>query len=332
MIGALAIRTIQPLLMQTDSLLETMQWVPSGFARPWVLWLLLIPAVATVWIWRHRRRGVAIPVDASPHRSGWFTGTSIRMAQTVAPLIAAIAIWMLAGPLQLGQPEEKRRLTNIQFCVDISGSMTASFGEGSRYDASMKAIDQFLDFREGDAFGLSFFGNSVLHWCPLTTDASAIRCSPPFMRPEIVPHWFGGTEIGKALLECRQELMRQTDGDRMIILVSDGSSSDLYGGKDADIAARLASEGIRVYGIHIANYEVPEQIITLTSATGGEVFNPGDEESLQHVFAQIDQMEKAEIEQTVAQQLDNFRPFAMLGLAFVGIMLLTQFGLRLTPW
>ena len=31
----------------------------------------------------------------------------------------------------------------------------------------MKAIDDFLDFRKGDAFGLTFFGNNVLHWVPL---------------------------------------------------------------------------------------------------------------------------------------------------------------------
>ena len=116
------------------------------------------------------------------------------------PIMLAIVIWILAGPMELGRPTTKRQVTNIQFCVDISGSMTASFGEGDRYEASMKAIDQFLEFREGDAFGLTFFGNEVLHWCPLTTDSSAIRCSVPFMHPRVAPGWFGGTEIGKALL------------------------------------------------------------------------------------------------------------------------------------
>ena len=69
----------------------------------------------------------------------------------------------------------------------------------------MDAINEFLDYREGDAFGLTFFGNNVLHWVPLTTDASAVSCAPPFMRPEVAPPWFGGTEIGKALLACTQD-------------------------------------------------------------------------------------------------------------------------------
>ena len=254
------------------------------------------------------------------------------MAESLAPLILAVIIWLLAGPVILGKPIEKRSITNIQFCVDISGSMTAKFGSGSRYDASMEAINQFLDFREGDAFGLSFFGNSVLHWCPLTTDVSAIRCSPPFMRPEIVPPWFGGTEIGKAILACRQKLMAQAEGDRMILLVSDGSSSDLSGGNDAEIAKRCFDQGIKVYAIHIADYDVPEEIVTITSLTGGEVFNPGDPEALAAVFRQIDGMEKAEVEQTVAEQLDHFGPYCAIGLIFLGISLFCSYGLRYTPW
>jgi len=243
-----------------------------------------------------------------------------------------IVIWILAGPVILGKPTQKRAITNIQFCVDISGSMTAPFGTGSRYDASMEAINSFLDFRKGDAFGLSFFGNAVLHWCPLTTDTSAIRCSPPFMRPETAPPWFGGTSIGKALLSCRQLLMEKADGDRMIILVSDGASSDLSGGNDADIAKRCVEQGIKVFAIHIADFDAPAEVVNITSLTGGEVFNPGDPESLANVFRQIDNMQKSEIEQTIAEQLDHFIPYASLGLLLLSISVLSAFGLRYTPW
>ena len=41
-----------------------------------------------------------------------------------------------------------------------------------------------------------------------------------------------GAEIGKALLACRRRLMKSEDGDRMIVLISDGYSSDLSGGND----------------------------------------------------------------------------------------------------
>ena len=89
--------------------------------------------------------------------------------------------------------------------------MVTEFGEGSRYDAAMKAVEDFLSYRKGDALGLSFFGNSVLHWCPLTSDVSAIRCAPPFMRPENVPPWFNGIEIGKALRACKALLVERQE-------------------------------------------------------------------------------------------------------------------------
>ena len=126
--------------------------------------------------------------------------------------------------------------------------------------------------------------------------------------------------------------MEQEEGDRMIILVSDGSSSDLSGGNAAEIAQRIANEGITVYGIHIADYDVPDEIVTLTSITGGEVFNPGDEEALAAVFKSIDSMEKAEVEQTIAEQLDHFKPYAFMGLVLLGVCILCSYGLRYTPW
>ncbi len=279
-----------------------------------------------------RSRGVPIPVDHSSHKRGSGAKTFVNLAESMVPLLLAIVIWMLAGPMELGKPTAKRALTNIQFCVDISGSMNAQFGEGSRYDASMAAISEFLDFRDGDAFGLSFFGNSVMHWCPLTTDTSAIRCSIPFMNPRTPIQGFGGTEIGRALRECRNKLLEKEEGDRMIILVSDGSSSDLFGGNDVEIANLMKESRITVFGIHIANTDVPPPIVTITSLTGGEVFEPGDEASLAGVFQSIDNMAKAEMEKTVAEQLDNFRPYSLLGLLFLGIFVLCSYGLRYTPW
>lgn len=312
---------------------DQLNWVPSGFAHPQVLWLLAIPMLLLSWTWIRRSGSVPLPLDHSVHSAGAVTRTLLNLAESSLPILLAVVIWILAGPMELGKPTTKRSLTNIQFCVDISGSMTSSFGAvGSRYDGSMQAINEFLDFRQGDAFGLTFFGNEVLHWCPLTTDASAIRCSVPFMRPEIAPPWFGGTQIAKALLACRQKLMETEEGDRMIILVSDGSSFDLNPGNASDIAQRMSDEGITVFAIHIANSAPPEEIVTVTTKTGGDVFNPGDEEALANVFRVIDSMKMAEMEKTIAEQLDNFQPFALLGMGLLLLLVGCSFGLRYTPW
>ena len=192
-------------------------------------------------------------------------------------------------------------------------------GDGTRYDGSMKAIDHFLDIRKGDAFGLTFFGNNVLHWVPLTSDPSAIRCAPPFMKPENVPYWMGGTMIGKALLACKEILTSREEGDRMIILVSDGESFDLSGGNDESIAQTLKRSNIAVYAIHISDRPPPPTIVNVTALTGGEVFAVDDPGALTVVFQRIDAMRETRLEKTASELMDNFVPVCIAGLLLLGL-------------
>lgn len=304
-----------------------------GFIHTWLLLLTPVLVILLVaWLWRRQGGNVVLPFDHSASPRGRWLRWTINLAQTLPILLFGLVLLILAGPVKLGEPEERRVLTNIEFCVDISGSMTASFGDGTRYDGSMAAINDFLDYREGDAFGLTFFGNNVLHWTPLTNDTSAIRCSPPFMRPEQVPYWFGGTEIGKALLACREVLSSREEGDRMIILVSDGYSFDLGNGNEVNLGQQLKAANIVLYAVHIAESEVPGEIVTMASMTGGEVFEPGDPAGLQAVFQRIDAMQETRLEKTASETLDNFRPFCLAGLILLGLVATAQFGLRYTPW
>src|SRR5262249_35185224 len=133
-----------------------------SFAHEWVLYALCVPVLLLAWVWGSRwllpSRRVVLPVDHVRGRGGWGGWAAISVAESIPPLLLAVAILILAGPQRNGPPQQKRSLTNILFCVDVSGSMTSPYGEGTRYDASMKAIDAFLDYRKGDAFGLTFFG------------------------------------------------------------------------------------------------------------------------------------------------------------------------------
>lgn len=306
--------------------------VLAHFRTPSALFLLVIPAAILAWVWKRRGSAVALPLDHStPTRRPWTT-FFLRSAETIPALILALVIVLLAGPQSWDEPKSKRVLTNIQVCVDVSGSMMAKFGEGTRYDAAMKATESFLDLREGDAFGLTFFGNATLHWVPLTTDTSAFRCAAPFMVPGRLPYWFNGTSIGAALLACRKELIQREEGDRMIILVSDGQSSDLGNGRDEEIARELKNDGITVFSIHIAEGKVPDQVVRIAALTGGEAFKPEDEEGLRRIFARIDTMKKARLEKSQAEAADDFGPWALGALSLLGLGLLALFGLRTTPW
>ncbi len=311
------------------------------FARPWMLLLLALPVLHLYWVWQRRGGRFSLPFDSDhtdssikPRRfgSGWIMRTLLSVGESLPALLMASAILLISLPQEMAAPKQKRALTNIQFVVDISGSMTAKFGSGTRYDASMKAINEFLDFRSGDSFGLTFFGNNFLHWVPLTSDPSAFRNSIPFMRPENNVPGFGGTEIGKAVLGAREVLVSREDGDRMMILITDGWSSDLSGGAEMDIAKRLRRDYIKLFAVNIQETEARGEIVNLARMTGGEVFNPGDTNALKGVFSAIDEMTKTELEQVTAELVDWFAPFAIAGLSVLGVFMLFMLGWRYTPW
>jgi len=321
---------------ETDAVQTTelvLRLIPAlSFRFPWMLTALAIPAALAVWVWRRRGGAVALPFDHGRLRAGAPARFFVNLAETLPALILAVVILMLAGPVRFSEPRTKRVMTNIELCVDVSGSMMSPFGDGTRYDMSMKAIDKFLDSRRGDAFGLTFFGNNYLHWVPLTSDVSAIKCAPPFMKPEVAPLWMSGTEIGKALLGCRRTLVERQEGDRAIILISDGASFDLGGGNDEEVARLLKRDGIVVYAIHIDETEIPDPIVTICSITGGDAFAPDDPSALEAIFKRIDQMTPTRLEKTRPETLDDFIPYGLLGLGLLSVASLALFGARYTPW
>jgi Ca-activated chloride channel homolog len=303
-----------------------------SFLHPWLLPLLVVPAGLLVWVWKRPGQQVVLPLDHGLPGRGWVWRVALNAADSVPALLLAVAVVLLAGPQRYGEPEARRKLTNIQLCLDISFSMTAPFGDGSRYDAAARAVDEFLGYRKGDAVGLTFFGNNFLHWCPLTSDTSAVRCAPPFMRPENVPPWYGGTEIARALRGCKSVLLERQEGDRMIVLVTDGDSIDLRGGNAEALAKELKENNITVFAIIIAMHRIQDEIITITHTTGGEAFEAGDPEALRAIFRRIDQMKQAPLEKKLADSLDWFEPFCVAGLALLGLATLTSLGLRYVPW
>lgn len=259
-------------------------------------------------------------------------GFLLRTADMLPLLLMVIAICILAGPRRFERPRNEREMTNILFCLDVSGSMTAPFGSATRYDAAMDAVNEFITFRKGDAFGLTVFGSSVLNWVPLTNDVSAFKCAPPFLRPETLPPWFGGTMIGMALRSAEKTMLAGETGDRMIVLFTDGESFDLNNGQDVAIAESLKANNIKVYNVHVADGAVPDSVAIIASMTGGEVFSAGDPAALKGIFARIDEMQKAPLKRVTPDPVDFFEPFCLAGLAVGGLYLLTLFGLRHTPW
>ncbi len=302
------------------------------FAHPWLFSLLFLPLGMAIYLWKRSGRHVALPFDHQPLAKRKLLGFLLKSTELLPILLSMIAIAILAGPRRFEQPKNEREMTDILFCLDVSGSMMASFGSGTRYDAAMEAVNDFISFRKGDTFGLTVFGGAVLNWVPLTNDVSAFKCAPPFLKPENLPPWFGGTMIGMALRSAEKTMLTGESKERMIILFTDGESFDLDNGQDVAIAESLKSNNIKVYDVHIAEGGVPDSISVIASITGGEVFSAGDPATLKAVFAQIDAMQKAPIKRQTPDPIDFFQPLCIAALVIGSLYILTLFALRYTPW
>ena len=301
------------------------------FAHPWVLLFLAVP-VLLAWTVIARAPGLVSPADHAARdgqqRPRPWLARVLGFFDAVPLVLLAVAIAVLAGPQTLQQPRRERSLTNIQICLDVSGSMT-----GRNYELATTSIEDFTRARAGDAFGLTLFGVEQIRWMPITKDLDAIRNALPFANPENQPSHMGGTMIGAALRFCLRNMLAEArTGDRMIVLVSDGMSADLGGGEAEKVGEELKDAGITVFHVHIDETDVPSEVRDLVEITGGEAFAATDGGSLKAIFTHIDRMKPARFAPVGTVPLDEFRPFALVALALAGLHAAGLLFARYTPW
>lgn len=306
-----------------------------SFHHPQLLWLLGLPVMWGFWQWVRRGHPVVLPFDHGLRREGRVTRFFTNLAGTLPAGLLTVAVLMLAGPRKPAPPQDERVLNNIIICLDVSGSMGMAFGsKGTRFEAAVESAREFCTFRKGDAFGLTIFGSEYIHWVPPTKELSALASATKYVRPENMPPWMGGTLIANALRGCRNELSRTAEGDRAVILISDGGSGDFQNGGDRAVAQELAEENIRVFGILVGGEGEMGGggMETIASATGGKVFTAGDRSALEGIFREIDGMQKARFKQVTADWVDDYTPLSLVGLGLALFAGLSWLGLRFTPW
>ncbi len=305
------------------------------FLHPWVLLFLLLPILLLLWEGAWRQDTTALPFDHAAHRRRRVLGGLLRGASVLPALLLAVAVVLLAGPQRMGGPRQIRELTNIEICLDVSGSMGWPLARGAnlvRYEAAMEAIAAFTDQRRGDACGLTIFGGETIRWTPLTKDLDAIRQATPFLDPTRQPPHMRSTRIGGALRACLATLSQEEDGDRMIVLVSDGESQDLGGGEAGKVGRELSDADISLFAIHIGDGDAPAQLYEVVGPTGGHVYAAHDSSGLEQIFAHIDEMQPAKLKPASPQPLEWYFPFAVTGLILLSLHGCALLGLRWTPW
>lgn len=308
------------------------------FLYPKLLALLAIPVILGFWEWIRPGQPLAMPFDHSKVRRGRWLAFLVNAANCLPACMLAVAIFFLAHPIIFNPPEVERQLTNVQLVLDTSGSMKSPHGpqengRNSRFDSAMLSIEKFLHYRKGDAFGLTVFSRNYVHWVPLTQDTESIVLARPFIAPYVFPDEFwGNTFVGNALYGAADLLNEAKTGDRIIILLTDGLSSDILPPKDSAIIADLKAKNITVFAIFLIDQPVTPSLIGIARASGGEAWNAVTPESLNTVFKRIDAMKKVVVLEKQPKTSDYYDPFFIPALASLLLALLALFGLRYTPW
>ena len=303
-----------------------------SFHRPLLLFLLALPVFWIATLWSRAGIQLLMPFDDTRGGRGEWLRRLTSAFECLPAVLLACAIIILAGPRRPAPPKDQRILNNIILLVDVSMSMETQIAGGkTRFETAMEAARAFCSRREGDAFGLSIFGMDFLHWFPPTKDLSALKNALQFIQPKQLPRSFAGTFIANALRNCVPRMNATKEGDRAIILLTDGESADFDGNAEREVAEELLGSRIRLFSIIIGT-DPEDGIYSLTARTGGKVYRADDPATLRQVFTEIDSLQKARFKQITHDWVDWYEPVCLAGLASIAAIGLNLFGLRFTPW
>lgn len=320
------------------------------FSQPAYLLLLLLLIPMTGWyIWRMHN------AEASLRVSGTSTLRRYKLPEWVrhvpfALRVAAVVLMSIA----LARPQltnrwqsESTEGIDIMMALDISGTMLAEDLKPNRLDAAKNVGSDFILARPNDQIGLVVFAGESFTQCPLTTDHAALVNLFQSVEFGMIDD---GTAIGLGLANCVNRMKDSKTKSKVIILLTDGSNN--AGEIDPITAAEIAKTfGIRVYAVGVGSYgqaRVPVQtpmgtqymtmdsqfdestLKNIASTTGGAYFRATDNNSLTHIYQQIDQLEKTKLRvREYARRTENFMPYLLAALMLlIAEVLVRYFGLR----
>lgn len=260
---------------------DAREWLAAlKFARPGVLWLLLlsVPLAILNW-WAARRSRAALALIGRPGAvAGQLTYPRPRSRWRGASHSLAWALLVLgtAGP-RWGKSDEVGVAIgrDLVLVIDLSGSMRADDmadpKHRTRWAAARAGALDLLDTlaqRGGHRVAVIAFAAKPKLLCPLTTDYDHARAAiedldgdapPAEIRPGTDPTATSGTRIGAALVAAVEAHDKRFTGSQDIVLISDG---DDPGNDDEWVrganAARAAN--IPVHAVGVGNHSQPRTI------------------------------------------------------------------------
>ena len=325
-------------------------------AHPGYLWLFLLFIPLIAWyVWKHR---TAYP---SLHIS---TVNSFRMAKRPLRYYGLIGMFVLRMAalacliIVLARPQtrdawhtSRTEGTDMVIALDISSSMLARDFKPDRLEAAKKIATNFINGRESDNMGLVVFAGEAFTGVPMTTDRAALVNYVNSLNRDMLED---GTAIGDGLATALNRIKGGKAKSKSIILLTDGSNNTgiIAPLTAAEIAKKL---GVKVYTIGIgtngtALYPVinmfgrieyqPQPVVIdeatlrqIASTTGGKYFRATGNKVLSEIFAEIDKLEKTELDvRHFSHTEDCYLPWALAALGLLLLeLLLRQTWLRTIP-
>ncbi len=334
------------------------------FAHPWFL-LLLLSIPPLMWWWL-RRRGSALRFPAVgmlkelPRGRGKVARWGGAAFRALALVALALAV---AGPRW---PDLRSRIETegiaMVMVVDVSGSMaepdfTWQGGKISRLDAVKRAFSLFvsggdgpdgghLDGRPSDLIAVVTFATRPETTCPLTLSHSVLVHMLDAEQPRSLPTE-SETNIGDAIAWGLQALESAEARRKVMILLSDGEHNVPPPALKPRQAAQLAANlHVPIYVIDAGGDEGGTEwkekkssaseaidghttLRGIAQLTGGRYFLAHDAKALVAVCADIDHLERRDIQSF--QYRRHYEAYMWFGLAAVSLFLGVRF-LEMTIW
>jgi len=301
------------------------------FAWPWLIFLLPLP-----WVIRYFMQPVQNTSEAAlrvPFLNALpvVTSTSKITRSPPWPLWLAVLAWCLLivsamRPQWLGELVEVPVTgRDLMLAVDLSESMQQDdfYIQGQRVDrltATKWVAGDFIERRVGDRIGLILFGERAYLQVPLTFDRETVKT---LLYEAAIGLAGRSTAIGDGIGLAIKRLRRNTDSDRIMILLTDGANTagNVFPKEAAEFAAR---QGLKIYTIGIGadedlfqgffgtrrynpSRDLDEATLkAIAEVTGGRYFRARDTEELEKIYTLMDQLEPVE------KDVQKFRPKSAL--------------------
>jgi Ca-activated chloride channel family protein len=321
------------------------------FVNPELFWILLLFPFLFLWFFFKKNQQTAVLKISS--LKGF--DTSKNWLAKLRPILFVIRLVVLSLIITaMARPrtvDESTRIKttkgiDIVIAIDVSASMLARDLKPNRLEALKKVASRFIQARPNDRLGLVEYAGESYTKTPLTSDKNIVLSSLKSIKYNTTIT--GGTAIGMGLATSVNRLKESRAKGKVIILLTDGVNNS--GFIDPKIASELAVEfGIKVYTIGLGSngmslspisilpngsfqygniqVEIDEDLLNqIAETTGGKYFRATSNTKLEEIYAEINKLEKTEIEETKYKSYNElFRPLILAALGLLLFELLLRY-------